>query len=90
MAESSRKWVGNTRISNTKFGPMFTVSFKQQHLDFLKENMNENGWVKITVAKKADGNGGAWLDEWQPNKDGGSGQAGAPVNNGGGNDDLPF
>ena len=50
-----------------------------------KENMNENGWVKITVSKNSKGQGSSWLDEWKP-KEG----AGTPVNSGGGSDDLPF
>lgn len=89
MAENSRKWVGSTRAIQTQYGELFSVSFNQEHLDFLKENMNEKGWVKITVSKNAKGQGSSWLDEWQPTNGGGSSSQGAPVN-GGGNDDLPF
>jgi len=86
MAENSRKWIGSVHIKPTENGDMYKVGFNTEHLEMLKQHLNERGWTNIVVATKRDGNGGAWIDEYVPKSKGDS--AAAPVN--GGESDLPF
>lgn len=84
MAENSKKWVGNTKVVTTKFGNIYKLGLTAEHLELLKSNLNERGWVNVAVASTRDGGGTSWIDEYQA-----SGNTGAaPVN--GGEPDLPF
>jgi hypothetical protein len=86
MAENSRKWVGSTHVKQTQYGDMYKVGLNAEHLEMLKQHLNDKGWVNIMVASKKDGNGSSWIDEYVPQ--GGGNSAPAPVN--GGESDLPF
>lgn len=80
---TERKWIGSTTVNKSQFGDIYRVGFTAEHLEMLKQHLNERGWVNINVATSKAGNGTAWIDEYVK-----KGDSPAPVN--GGEQDLPF
>jgi hypothetical protein len=60
----SKKFVGNVKVINTKFGEMVKISISEK--DF-QENQ-KNGWVNAVLKKSKEGKYYLELDEWTPEK----------------------
>ena len=66
-----KKYVGNSRNIQGKFGEIHKISFSRKDLEVLLENLNEKGYVNLNrVAKKETDKYGNThymvIDEWKP------------------------
>jgi hypothetical protein len=60
----SKKFVGNVKVINTKFGELVKISISVKDFD---ENQ-KNGWVNAVLKKSKEGKYYLELDEWTPEK----------------------
>jgi hypothetical protein len=66
-----KKYVGNSRNIQGKFGEIQKISFSRKDLEVLLENLNEKGYVNLNrVAKKETDKYGNThymvIDDWKP------------------------
>jgi hypothetical protein len=66
-----KKYVGNSRNIQGKFGEIQKLSFSKKDLELLLDNLNEKGYVNLNrIAKKEPDQWGNThylvIDEWKP------------------------
>jgi hypothetical protein len=66
-----KKYVGNSRNIQGKFGEIQKISFSRKDLEVLLDNLNEKGYVNLNrVAKKETDQWGNThymvIDDWKP------------------------
>lgn len=60
----SKKFVGNVKVINTKFGEMLKISISEK--DF--QECQKNGWLNMLFKKTKDGRYYLENDDWTPEK----------------------
>ena len=65
-------YCGSGKVIETKYGKMLKLSFREEDIDILRQNL-DNGWVNVNVGKKKspeDGKSTHYLtiDTWKPER----------------------
>lgn len=70
-----------------KYGPITELSFKvEEFTQWMKEHVNDKGYVNVTILKSKDGKPYAKLNDWKPDNK----PEGKPEENFSDEPDLPF
>ena len=68
---NEKKYVGNSRNQEGKFGEIQKISFSRKDLQLMMDNLNEKGYINLNrIAKKEPDQWGNThymvIDEWKP------------------------
>jgi len=85
ITDDGTVFLGSSKSVETKYGSIIKVGYSREDLEYMLENLNDNGWINTEIKQTKEGKPYCVVDNYKP-----SASASAPLAQEEDDDEAPF